>query len=484
MIRRRYIILILLILGITAALEAMPKEIVLYMDTPEWASSPLNQGPPGTSVFLGLLRKAGYEVVVLATFDDLRYLDRDKVALVIISPEKITEGQAYSLMKLAGRFDDLILIVADEYPYSGSQYLVESFSSRYCGITLNLDAPRDEPYYPTAYAIVGTAPGPAGESYLLTTGYVAIVRSNLNPDPLQTMASEISKRMLPPIRLALDTPRGTVDLVLLGAVSPYLGFQKAEWHPLAVYCTSSISNHRKGVLVIGDGSIFTNEALVSSQGYVNATLDLINYVTGGPDSGYTLVFFTGPYAVGERSVAVRFHPSILFTSAIKAYRSIEDQIAGTPLTSSLFLLMMLLSSMIIPSLLLPGTLKPSRARIREGIPRRKEVTVIGVEVSAPKRIKSEQVILSVCEYMDMALTRRYGVRLLELAYNPAIHRAINAPPESMALASELVNICNVLAGDKGVFTRILLRLGYSRLLLNKAISTAETLASQLGVKLD
>ena len=302
-LKKRWIALIVLILGLTAALESSPRTVVLRTTLPPTSTCPCNDSPYGTSMLLDALRGEGMDVVIVSGPAEVRALNTtgyDSILLLSIAADAADERYASQLLDaLESHGKQVFVAVVDEYPSQGELALADRAARDLCSTTDTLVIARIVPSNPNATAVFR-------DGVVLQTGYTSYISRPGSAEPV----------------LVSTEPRpAAVGAYTIDAwVWPALEAQDV-WAPLAARCTGAGG----GVLLVADSSIFINEAFQASSLYREEAVGLIKSVT----SGRTLVVVdAGMYLSVQARIAVEVHPSFLIVGVARVYSSIEHRVLG------------------------------------------------------------------------------------------------------------------------------------------------------------
>lgn len=322
MLGKSYLILILIVLALTASLEALPKYVIFNGISPPNTSSPLSKSPYGLSKIVSIARDEGYKVTFIGSPDDLAYVTSEKVVILVIAPNYISKDDISSLVKNLRKFEDVSVIVADEIPgLTNSAALSWVLSKNLCGNYLIFPEDIQRPLFQKALVVISY---PKRGMYSLLTAYVAKVRTYVSEGSNGYRELFPKSKGLEKLPIVISGSNGiTIDL--LGVVTGIENVTGApqEWVPYMVGCFNSKT--KRNLVIIGDSSIFINEATNKSLIYAKNFVSLINLVTGG-NKNYNLVFIMDFYVPPKYRLKYRFLPSIFLTWAVKAYKNVEDML--------------------------------------------------------------------------------------------------------------------------------------------------------------
>ena len=147
-LRASYVALIMIVIALNAALEAVPKDVVISTGFNPLSASPRNPGPYGTSDLVALLRSEGFKVLVVASLQDLPYALPDRpgrLVISVIAPDRISPSEREALLRLA-RQGNVSILVATENTENISTSIVEDLSLIKCGAPVFLPAVSAAPY--------------------------------------------------------------------------------------------------------------------------------------------------------------------------------------------------------------------------------------------------------------------------------------------------------------------------------------------------
>lgn len=309
-LKKRWLILALLVIGLLASLQAVPREIVLKFTIPGNASFIENEGPYGTSLLAEYLEEKGLDVVTVPSIDAIRDLDLGNyqdIIYLVISPVNITSEYAmknvYTQLKDLTASKRVHLVVFDEYPTKGEVLLAENFEKDICGDRYFIISDEVVPINEYATAIFY-------DRLQLPTGYTSFISS---PD--------FKDRPL------VSTP-GVVDFTKLGIltypVNP-LGLiwpgpeGGTSWNLMAASC----KGYKGGVVLVADSTIAINMAARNNTDYLEASYDLITATLPYNNNDTLVVIDEYIYSSNPQSLVVKLHPSILLIYLVKIYERVE-----------------------------------------------------------------------------------------------------------------------------------------------------------------
>jgi hypothetical protein len=348
---RSQLALIIILIAITASLEALPKYVVLNGLSLPTSSSPLSKGPYGTQTFFDLLRAHGYNVKIIGSPEDLNYINAQKVLLIVISPTYISDQDISTLLDVIGRFKEFKVIVADEASGASNSYKFSYLlSEELCPGYIIYPKPLTRPFYSEALAVF-SLPGQS-RMYSLMTAYVTSIEVY---DAISNKMLTNSYNTLVSLPLSLKN-NGIYKIELLGLVSGMSSSGGAiRWLPFIVVCVDK--ERRTGMMVIGDGSIFINEALNKSKIYAMATESLVRYFLNG-EKDYVIISIEDFYASPKLKLRYRFLPSLFLTWVVRAYKNIEDSLYSLIRNRApIFLLLLSLGFMLVPLSFMPQEIR-------------------------------------------------------------------------------------------------------------------------------
>ena len=299
-LKKRWIVLLLVLIGVTAALEYSPRSVVIRSTLPPVSTCPCNDSPYGTSGFLDLLRESGMNVTVVTGLYDLKRLNTtgyDSVLLLVVAADHLGPNYAsIAVEELAGHGLPVYVAVFDEYPTDGARVLLSEAAERFCGVKTPLVIAKVFPS--NRKATIAFRDG-----LRLETGYTSYLSLRGTDLPVATSADIAWRNMY--------------GYTVLAWVWPSSGASPKLWTPLAASCRGPGG----GVLMVADSSIVINAALDSSPLYGEESLRLIKDLVG---QGKVLVVVDqGMYLSQQARVAVSLHPSFLLLRAGKVYAEFE-----------------------------------------------------------------------------------------------------------------------------------------------------------------
>ncbi len=303
-LKKRWLILALILVGLFASLESAPRTFVIKMTVPVTSQCPCNPGPYGTSLFAGSLRDAGYEVRSVAYISDLQHLNLSNISsvvIVIIAPTNFSEKYVKDIQGtveyLLSENKEVYIAVFDEYPRKEENSLLSWSEKNLC----------NEPIIAGIAMIVPTNPDVTvafSDGSIVSSGYTSYVSVSGTQLPLSI--SEKPK---------MGKPYG---YDILATVYPGPKTNPWYWYPLVAGCKS----YKGGVLISADSSIIINLALETDPVYKNESVNLIKYLA--PPNNTIVVFDEGVFANKTATVGIRLHPSFLLIQGSKIYAALEE----------------------------------------------------------------------------------------------------------------------------------------------------------------
>ncbi|MEB2837308.1 MAG: DUF4350 domain-containing protein [Desulfurococcales archaeon] len=477
-LRASYVALIIVVIALNAALEAMPKDVVISTGFNPLSASPRNPGPYGTSDLVALLQNEGFKVLVIASLQDLAYALPERpgrLVISVIAPDRISPGEREALLRLA-RQGNVSILVATENTENVSTGIAEDLSLIKCGTPIFLPAVSTAPYrllYNASRdsALVVSLPG-EGRVDVVATGYVAPVI----PGPPRNATEALKKAKLPPESVP-PIPLGEI-YVIAEAVLPA---SEASEPLVPQRFTAGIAcrSNRGALVVIGDSTIFTN-MLIGSRGgrYADLALSIYRYLAGNGRA--TVVFIADLYSRKSYSLALKFHPSVLLTAAALRYKSLEASLASYLALHPLGVLGVVAGLSLAAYAAMPRELRarPPRRRRQQ---RRLEGPPAFIGGSAPKRPPSPGYsVEEICLAADRILRSHLGFGLTEAHSRPRLLETIR-DPETRRLVAELLGLC-AEARRGGLWRRLAGALGLDKSKSMRASRLLEMLASRLGAE--
>ncbi len=380
MLSKTYLALIVIVLGLTASLEALPKYVIFNSIAPPNTSSPLNKGPYGLSTLISIAREEGYKVTFVGTPDDLAYINSRKVLLLIIAPNYISKEDIDSMLKNLKKFEYVSVLIADEIPgFTNSAALSWYLSKSICNSYVIFPDNIQSPLFSRALAVVSYPKG--GGMYSLLTAYVDRVKvySVKNRHYSEIFLKYSSLRKLP-VTISSSSESNEITVTLLGLVTNIGNMTAGSqgWIPYMVSCYNRESKRR--IVVIGDSSIFINEAINRSSIYMSNFNSLLNFLTNG-DKGYNIVFVMDLYVPPAYRLKYKFLPSIFLTWVATAYRNVENVLLENMKSKKPILIIVLSLAL----LLLPLSFVPEHLR---------------TTLEHKKKIKRKQDLRELCSEME------------------------------------------------------------------------------------
>jgi hypothetical protein len=465
MLRRTYLAILIIIIGLNASLEAMPKDVVVSLGFDPHSASPVNPGPYGTSELVELLKEKGYRVSVISSLGDLAYVPAlrrsSRVIVSIIAPDRIDRDELNSLLALAAQANTSFLI-ASENIEGFTAYISYNITETKCGLPVTIGYPLGSTLYnatSSAALIIGM---PGRRPGVVATGYVSEVRLLGIPTP------EIAR--LPPLRV-----NEGVYLIALAALPA--GYALSLGHNLSNYrfpAGVACDKGRGKVVVLGDSTIFTNMALSSSKDYQSIVEEIFSYLAGNETRDSLVVFLADVYN-GNTSVAMKFHPSMVLTTLALHYKTLEDEAMGfigaRPYIASILIgLMAVLVYSVMPTGMwrrasrelgrLPAISQPSR--------------FLGSK--SPRGLERLDLTM-LCAAADTILRRRLGLSLAAIEVSPETVSTIR-DRELRRTIMQLSSVCS--RGRPGIWERLLGALGLVEDRRKKALELLSELWRRYG----
>ena len=312
MLSRKIVAVLLILVALTASIEARPRYIVASIAMPDTAASPLNHNAYGTSTLVAALEAAGYNVEIVYGVEDLKALSRGwgEIAYLAIAPEAMNKTLASSILDglQESGASRIFIIVADELNIS--QPLVEEAWSRLCD-----RLPKPVITGPMSGESVKLVVYTGTGRYQAITGYTSMIEVD---GDIRYWAS-----LEPP---APVTGGGIESLWALYAFA-WPGpdtLPPLSWYPVAYRCSTG----NGGLVAIADSTVFVNGITNSTADGLQAALALIHTGIGAPRDGLVILvdqsLYTSPGA--RLDFKVRFHPSMIMITAARVYQSIEPRI--------------------------------------------------------------------------------------------------------------------------------------------------------------
>ncbi len=475
-LRASYVALIMIVIALNAALEAVPKDVVISTGFNPLSASPRNPGPYGTSDLVALLRSEGFKVLVVASLQDLPYALPDRpgrLVISVIAPDRISPSEREALLRLA-RQGNVSILVATENTENISTSIVEDLSLIKCGAPVFLPAVSAAPYrilYNATgdSALVVGLPG-EGRVDVVATGYVAPVI----PGPPRAATEALQAARLPP-QLVPPIRRGGV-YVVAEAVLPASAASE-PFVPQRFTAGIACGGDGGALVVIGDSTIFTN-MLIGSSGrrYADLALSIYRYLAGGRRA--TVVFIADLYSSKSYSLALKFHPSMLLTAAALKYKSLEATLASYLALHPAGALGVLAGLSLAAYAAIPRELRarPSRRWRRRRRLKGPPAFIGGGAPALPPGPRYS--VEEVCVAADGILRSHLGFGLAEAYSRPTLLDTIR-DPEIRSLVAELLGLC-AEARRGGLWRRLAGALGLDKSKRMRASRLLEMLASRLG----
>ena len=461
MIRRRFLVIIAILLLLNAALEATPKDVVISIGMNPLSASPRNPTPYGTSALAEELAKAGYRVAVVASPGDIPYVVRNDtrhLVVVIIAPDTLEPGETQLLSSYASD-PSYSFLLAGENTNGIIGMLARNITHRACQLEIAPASPESAGYNESYLAtsrdtLLARVPG--GEPMLLTTGYVApiVVYGRW----AQGEQASTSGHVYVVSNNGSGLPRGTLVLTDPQLLGMTLSESGSAWSPIAVSLALEEAMATSGypvvgvvcqtpggssVAVIGDSTIFTNMALKEGI-YRNFSTNLIGYLARGADPSHTVVVFLTDIYRGNLSVSLRFHPSILLNIGIRYYKNLENFVREK-LGSRIFTMLVMIGALLSVFTLAPKHVSGMQgSKLERPLRHPAPPAVLGVEERLGKRRRRVRDALELCAFADGMLRESIGIGLEDLRVNPRLLKTM--PSEDIArYAEELSALCERLS---------------------------------------
>ncbi len=386
-LKKRWLILALLVIGLLASLQAVPREIVLKFTIPGNASFIENEGPYGTSLLAEYLQKKGLEIVTVPSIDAINNLDLDNyqdIIYLVISPVNFTSE--YAMKKVYTQLTDLTvskrvhLVIFDEYPTKGEVLLAENFEKDICGDRYFIISDEVVPINEYATAIFY-------DGLQLPTGYTSFISSpDFKDRPLISTPGAVDFTKLS----ILTYPVNPLGLVWPG---PEGG---TSWNLMAASC----KGYKGGVVLVADSTIAINMAAQNNTNYLEASYDLITATLPYNNNNTLVVVDEYIYSSNPQSLVVKLHPSFLLIYLAQIYDRIEgyalDRLSQANLAgliAALLGLLILLASWL--STTYASRIKREEDRLLKSITRRKKTRKR--LLTMPGFVGSYHELQSVCE---------------------------------------------------------------------------------------
>ncbi|MEB3765482.1 MAG: hypothetical protein GSR77_04890 [Desulfurococcales archaeon] len=309
-LKKRWLILALLVIGLLASLQAVPRQLVLKFTIPGNASFIENDGPYGTSLLAEYLQEKGLEIVTVPSIDAIDDLDLGNyqdIIYLVISPVNFTSE--YAMKNVYTKLTDLTvskrvhLVIFDEYPTKGEILLAENFEKDICGERYFVISDEVTPINEYATAIFYNG-------IRLPTGYTSFISSpDFKDRPLVSTPGVVDFTKLS----ILTYPVNPLGLVWPG---PEGG---TNWNLMAASC----KGYKGGVVLVADSTIAINMAAENNTEYLEVSYDLITATLPYMNNNTLVIIDEYIYSSNPQSLVVKLHPSFLLIYLVQVYDRIE-----------------------------------------------------------------------------------------------------------------------------------------------------------------
>ncbi len=421
--------LLLLLVALTATLEAMPRALVASLAVPGTASAPLNGGPYGSSVLVKLVEKLGYKVLVVSSMQELDergIWGNEDVAYILVAPtnnesEDYVRNVASSIGKHVESGRKFYFLLMDEAPIEEAKILFEEIHKAVCPNVPVAGTGELLPLESVAVRVYN------GDSWVeVASGYTSYVDSPVAPADYMARAHGSFEPETISLKLG-----GGIEVSIPGWAWPSTSpLTPLLWYPIFYKCSSP----RGSVGLFADSTLFINAVLASNESYLRAASLVVAGVIGQPRDDLVVVFDQRMY-VDERirvSFMVRYHPSRVMIEGEKIYASMEERAVALLKTDPLLTMAVALALALgVWSLLPPWTRGASRIKN----PKRKT----GKRV----RIRREEAGARYCDLLDEWL-QLHGTSIDKLARgNIGSLNTSTSIEELSRLAKSLKRLCTL-----------------------------------------
>jgi len=428
MLRRIYLAILIIVVGLNASLEATPKDVAVSLGLDPYSASPVNPGSYGTSVLVGLLEEEGYRVSVISSLEDLAYvpaLERSKRVIVsLIAPDRVEPDELDSLLALASQSNTSFLI-ASENVEGFTAYIAYNVTKIKCNLPATIGYPLSSTLYNATSHVALIIGMPGEHPSVVASGYVSEVRLLTN--------STLRVTHLPPVRV-----NDSVYLVALAALPA--GYALSLERNLSDYrfiAGVACGGDKGNVVVLGDSTIFTNMALTSSEDYRRIVGEIYKYLSGDRPQDSLVVFIADMYN-RNTSAMIRFHPSLLLTTLALHYKALEDEamnfIEARPYAAALLVgLLAVLVYSVMPS----GVWRRASRELSELPSIHNPPRFLGMgRATGPERLD----LPSLCTIADALLRRRLGLSMASIKTSPESISAVR-DEELRGIIMQLSAVC-------------------------------------------